>query len=227
MQAVRPYPKMGTRDTSARPPLHRQFRNVRDASVDFIIATPPSFIRLWMSIFTVRAARIGTRILLFIVSALAPYKRVDLALEAFRRLGKNLIIIAKAGSGALRQAPERMFNFLGWRSNEELRRHYQRARALIFPGVRRLRDRTVEAMAAGCPVIALRQVERLRPVVKMRNEGNINVERLGRRSFLINRQWITMRCQFVAFSESLDLKPQHHPRAPRADSSRKRCQDRH
>lgn len=93
-----------------------------------------------------------------IVSALAPYKRIDLAIDVFRRRGDRLLIV---GEGQDREALKRMAGpkteFLGWRTNEELRSLYQSGRALIFPGEEDFGIVPVEAMAAGCPVIALRK----------------------------------------------------------------------
>ena len=93
-----------------------------------------------------------------IVSALAPYKRVDVAIEAFQRLGKKLVIIGDGQeSRRLRQARGPLVEFRGWLSHEELRAHYQTCRALIFPGEEDFGIVPVEAMAAGCPVIALKK----------------------------------------------------------------------
>ena len=47
--------------------------------------------------------------------------------------------------------------FLGWRSNEELRSYYRDCQALIFPGEEDFGIVPVEAMSAGCPVIAYRK----------------------------------------------------------------------
>jgi len=90
-----------------------------------------------------------------IVSALAPYKRLELAVEAFNRSGKNLKII---GSGptlaSLKEKAKPNVEFLGWRSNEEIRDHYRACRALIFPGTEDFGIVPLEAMASGRPVIA-------------------------------------------------------------------------
>jgi glycosyltransferase involved in cell wall biosynthesis len=44
--------------------------------------------------------------------------------------------------------------FLGWRSGEEIRDLYQRAEALLLPGVEDFGIVPVEAQACGCPVVA-------------------------------------------------------------------------
>ena len=90
------------------------------------------------------------------VSALVPHKRVDIAVEAFRRNGRRLYI---AGVGPLRKKLERMSGentkFLGWVSDDQLRDLYRRATALIFPGFEDFGLVPVEAQACGCPVIGL------------------------------------------------------------------------
>jgi glycosyltransferase involved in cell wall biosynthesis len=89
-----------------------------------------------------------------IVSALAPYKRFDLAIDACRRLGKRLVVI---GSGqhflTLKAAAGPTVEFLGWQSNEIIRDHFRRAKALLFPGEEDFGIVPLEAQACGCPVI--------------------------------------------------------------------------
>ena len=89
------------------------------------------------------------------VTALVPYKRIDLAIAACERLGKRLVVI---GSGpeadALREKAGPRVEFLGWRSNEEIRDYLRRCRALLFPGHEDFAIVPVEAQACGAPVIA-------------------------------------------------------------------------
>ncbi len=90
-----------------------------------------------------------------IVSALVPYKRVDLAVEVFNRRGEKLLIV---GTGPefekLRNMAKPNVEFLGWQSGEELARLYAGCRALIFPGIEDFGIVPLEAMACGKPVIA-------------------------------------------------------------------------
>lgn len=88
------------------------------------------------------------------VGALAPYKRVDLAIEAFRRLGLPLWI---AGSGQSAQWLEHLppnVKALGQVPDEALPQLYREARALVFPGVEDFGITPLEAQASGRPVIA-------------------------------------------------------------------------
>jgi glycosyltransferase involved in cell wall biosynthesis len=89
-----------------------------------------------------------------IVSSLEPYKRIDLALEAFRRLGRPLVM---AGGGTqlreLQAAAPGNVHFAGRVSDDELRGLYRGCRALIFPGEEDFGIAAVEAQACGKPVI--------------------------------------------------------------------------
>jgi len=90
-----------------------------------------------------------------VVSALAPYKRIDIAIQAFNTCGKKLKVIGNGQSSeTLKAMAKPNIEFLGWRSNEELRNQYRKCKALIFPGVEDFGIVPVEAMACGTPVIA-------------------------------------------------------------------------
>ncbi|HEX7091721.1 MAG TPA: glycosyltransferase [Longimicrobiales bacterium] len=90
-----------------------------------------------------------------IVSALVPYKRVDLAIEAFNRLGRPLVIAGTGPElGRLRRIARPNIRFAGWLPDEEIADLYARCRAFIFPGIEDFGITAVEAQAAGAPVIA-------------------------------------------------------------------------
>jgi len=90
-----------------------------------------------------------------IVSAFAPYKRIDLAIEAFNFLGLRLKVI---GTGPeekkLRKMARGNVEFLGWKTDSEIADYYAGCRALIFPGEEDFGIVPLEAMASGRPVIA-------------------------------------------------------------------------
>jgi len=90
-----------------------------------------------------------------IVSSFAPYKRIDLAIEAFNRIEYPLKII---GSGLeekkLRSMARSNVVFLGWQSDETVADLFSKCRALIFPGEEDFGIVPLEAMASGKPVIA-------------------------------------------------------------------------
>jgi glycosyltransferase involved in cell wall biosynthesis len=90
-----------------------------------------------------------------IVSQLTPYKRVDIAVEAFNRLGRPLVIIGEGSERARLQAlAGKNITFLGSQSFSVLKDHYRRCRALIFPGIEDFGITPLEAQASGRPVIA-------------------------------------------------------------------------
>jgi hypothetical protein len=90
------------------------------------------------------------------VNAFAPYKRVDLAVEAFNRLGRELLIIGTGQDDArLRRLAGPNVRFLGWTSPEELRRAYAGCRAFVFTAEEDFGITPVEAQACGRPVVAL------------------------------------------------------------------------
>lgn len=90
------------------------------------------------------------------VTALVPYKGVEMAIAAFNALQRPLKII---GSGPLRASLQALAGpsiaFLGWCSNEVLRQQYAACRALVFPAQEDFGIVPLEANAAGRPVIAL------------------------------------------------------------------------
>lgn len=87
---------------------------------------------------------------------LAPYKRPDLAIEAFRRLGLPLRMIGGPEKTRARLAATAPANvqLLGRVSDAALHHHLSHARALIFPGEEDFGILPVEALASGRPVIA-------------------------------------------------------------------------
>lgn len=90
-----------------------------------------------------------------VVSRLVPYKRVDLAVQAFTRLGLPLLVV---GDGRDRKKLEQMagpnVTFLGKVPDDHLKELYARCRAFIFPGEEDFGIAPLEAQASGRPVIA-------------------------------------------------------------------------
>ncbi len=89
------------------------------------------------------------------VSAFAPNKRVDLAIEAFNNLGLKLIIIGSGQQDSiLRQQAKSNITFMGNMSREDVIDHMARAKAFIFPGVEDFGITPLESLASSTPVIA-------------------------------------------------------------------------
>ncbi len=90
-----------------------------------------------------------------VVSALVPYKRIDVAVDAFTNLGYPLKI---AGGGPEKKRLQKRaggnVEFLGEVSRGELKTLYQECRMLIFPGIEDFGIAPLEAQSAGSPVIA-------------------------------------------------------------------------
>ena len=86
---------------------------------------------------------------------LIPYKRVDLAVQAFNQLDRPLLIY---GDGRDRESLQALagpnVTFLGRVSSERLIDLYQHCRAFVFPGLEDFGIAPLEAQAAGRPVIA-------------------------------------------------------------------------
>jgi glycosyltransferase involved in cell wall biosynthesis len=90
------------------------------------------------------------------VSALAPYKRVELAIAACDRLGMELRIV---GEGPERERLEELAGprtrFLGRVEPRRLRELYRGARLFLQPGIEDFGIASVEALACGTPVVAV------------------------------------------------------------------------
>lgn len=102
-----------------------------------------------------------------IVSALVPYKRLDLAVRAYAKSGFPLKVV---GSGSGLRTLQRMagpnVELLGYRTDEEILALYRNARLLVFPGEEDFGIVPLEAQACGCPVVAYRKGGALETVVE-------------------------------------------------------------
>jgi glycosyltransferase involved in cell wall biosynthesis len=111
-----------------------------------------------------------------ILSAFAPYKRLDLAIDACRALGRRLVVI---GSGQdenkLRRFASDTIQFLGWQPDEVLRDRLRRCAALLFPGEEDFGIVPVEAQACGTPVLAYGQGGATETVIPSPRPGTTGV----------------------------------------------------
>jgi glycosyltransferase involved in cell wall biosynthesis len=104
-----------------------------------------------------------------VVSALVPYKRVDVAIRACARLGAPLTVVGRGPETdrlkAVAQSLGADVTFAGWIEDDEVRDLYRRSRAVLMPGVEDFGMVPVEAQACGRPVVVLAQGGALESVV--------------------------------------------------------------
>lgn len=90
------------------------------------------------------------------VTALSPYKRVDMAIEAFNRMQRPLVIV---GWGPEHERLERLAGsharLAGKVSDAELNELYRGCRGLVLPGIEDAGIAPLEAMACGRPALVL------------------------------------------------------------------------
>ncbi|MBN1522743.1 MAG: glycosyltransferase [Candidatus Aureabacteria bacterium] len=93
-----------------------------------------------------------------ILSALVPYKKIDLAIRVFNETKLPLVI---AGSGPdedrLKKASGPNVAFTGWIDEDKKEELLRSAKALIFPGVEDFGLTPLEAIAFGTPVVAYKK----------------------------------------------------------------------
>jgi glycosyltransferase involved in cell wall biosynthesis len=93
-----------------------------------------------------------------VVSRLSPYKKVDIVVEAFNKLGLPLIIIGEGEQKKyLQKIAKDNIKIIGWKKDSEIWQYYQNARCFIFPAEDDFGISAVEAMSFGLPVVAYKK----------------------------------------------------------------------
>ena len=113
-----------------------------------------------------------------VLSALVPYKRIDIAVEAFSGIDKKLVVVGKGSElEKLKEMATVNVEFVSDASDEEVNTILSNAKALLFPGVEDFGIVPVEAQACGKPVIAFGDGGALETVVGV--EQGVSEESTG------------------------------------------------
>ena len=132
-----------------------------------------------------------------LVSRFVPYKRIDLAVQAFTKMNKRLKVV---GTGRQMKDLQAMagptIEFMGRVDDVELPGMMARARAYIMPGEEDFGIAPVEANACGRPVIAFAA------------GGALDVQVDGETGVLFHEQTVDALCAAVERMESIEWNPQ-------------------
>ena len=102
-----------------------------------------------------------------VLSALVPYKRIDLAVAAYNASGYPLKVVGIGGQlELLKRMAQPNVEILEWQSDAAIKSLYQSCRQLIFPGEEDFGIVPLEAQACGRPVVALRKGGALETIIE-------------------------------------------------------------
>ena len=153
-----------------------------------------------------------------ILSALVPYKRFDLAVQAFNHNGKHLII---AGGGSdykyLKAMAGLNIEFIIYPDNQTVEQLYMDCRALIFPGEEDFGIVPLEAQACGKPVIAYAKGGALETVI------GVNTNNASATGVFFEEQTVPALQEAIEHFEDIEdqIKPENcRQNAERFDVSR-------
>lgn len=142
-----------------------------------------------------------------IVGQITPYKRVDIAVKAFAKSGRRLVVIGEGSEmEALRAIAGPNVQFLGRQPFSVVKDHFERCRAFLYPQTEDFGITAVEAQAAGKPVIAFRNGGALETVIDGKtglffdeqNDISMN-EAIGRFEMVDSTHWAS-NCRLNAES---------------------------
>src|SRR3989344_5481442 len=93
-----------------------------------------------------------------IVSRLFPHKNIDVAIDAFNKLGYELVVIGDGpAKNDLKKMAGKNIKILGYKKDAEVRDYYRNCKAFIMPQEEDFGLTPLEAMSFGKPVLALRK----------------------------------------------------------------------
>jgi len=137
------------------------------------------------------------------VGEMVPYKRLDLAIEAFNRVGGKLLVVGEGPElRGWRRLAKGNVEFLGHIADEPLAELYSRCRALIFPAEEDFGIIPLEAQASGRPVIAYGKGGALETVVGYKPESGIGPE--NSTGVFFTRQTVDALVDAVRLFESVE-----------------------
>jgi glycosyltransferase involved in cell wall biosynthesis len=131
------------------------------------------------------------------VSRLVPYKRVDIVIEAFNKLGWNLKII---GSGSqknyLKKIAKNNIEFVGGDlTDTQLAAYYQKARAFVFAGEEDFGIVSLEAQACGKPVVCLRESGMAETVIEGATGELFDTDLVGTLQRFVKKRYDSASCR--------------------------------
>lgn len=92
-----------------------------------------------------------------IVSPLRPFKRIDIAVAAYTRINRRLVVVGEGPSlPALRRMAGPTITFLGWQPDATVASILTRTQTFVLPAQEDFGIAAVEAMLAGVPALAYR-----------------------------------------------------------------------
>lgn len=111
--------------------------------------------------------KIGTPSYYLIVSRLFPHKNINVAIDAFNKLGYNLVIVGDGPAKKdLSRIAEKNVRLVGYKDDETLKKYYANCKAFIMPQEEDFGLTPLEAMSFGKPVLALQKGGSLETVVE-------------------------------------------------------------
>lgn len=133
-----------------------------------------------------------------IVSRLVPNKRLDLAVQAFNKLGLPLKIVGQGRQKSdLQRSAKNNIEFLGSLTDAQLATYYKDCRALIVPAEEDFGIVAVEAQSYGKPVIAFDAGGAQETVIN------------GKTGILFPSQTVVSLTEALGMLERIKVQPQH------------------
>lgn len=149
-----------------------------------------------------------------IVSALVPYKRIDLAISAFSGLDRKLLIVGNGPEEKrLKNMASKNVSFVDFAGDNEVAKYMENCRALIFPGEEDFGIVPLEAQACGKPIIAYAKGGVLETVNGRGHTSQENATGI----FFYNQNPLDLRKAIIYFEE---IKEKFNPIACRNNALR-------